>query len=61
MKKIAKLNFLTGKKTYIVGGLMVVHGLSQIITELINGEMPDQFSVMEVMNGFIAIFLRKAV
>lgn len=61
MKKIAKLNFLTGKKTYIVGGLMVVHGLSQILTEIINGEMPDQFSVSEVLNGLVIIFIRKAI
>ena len=61
MKNIAKLNFLQGKKTYIVGVLMVIHGASQILTEIINGEFPDQFSVMEVMNGLGIVFLRKAI
>lgn len=61
MKNIAKLNFLQGKKTFIVAGLMVVHGLSQILTEIINGEMPDQFSVSEVLNGLGIIFIRRAI
>ncbi len=51
------LNFANGRKTYIIGLLMIAYGAAMFLL----GEMPQDQAVQFATNGFGFIFLRKAV
>lgn len=59
--KLLKLDFLGGKKTYITGILMILHGGSQIIMDLLSGQTISDINVTEFLGGFGLISLRKAM
>ena len=57
-----KLNeWLNGKGTYIGGILAIIHGLSTILIGFTHGQYPDQLSVAEIIGGWTAVRLRKAI
>ena len=59
--RLLKLDFLGGKKTYIVGILMILHGVSQVLMDLLNGLTPSDINITEALSGFGFVSLRKAV
>lgn len=61
MINLLKFNFLEGKKTYIVGILMILHGGSQVVMDLLNGKPVSDMNVTEVLGGFVIISIRKAI
>lgn len=61
VKKIVNLDFFQGRKTYIVGGAMMLHAGSQIVIDLFAGKTPDQMILLEFFNGLGFIGLRKAM
>lgn len=61
MINLLKFNFLEGKKTYIVGILMILHGGSQVVMDLLNGKPVSDMNVTEVLGGFAIISIRKAI
>ena len=61
IKKFITGDFLSGKKTFIVGWLMILHGGSKVVLDFLGGGMPSDMDVMEVLTGFGFIGLRKAM
>ena len=61
MMKILKLDFWSGRKTYIIGIMMILHGGSQVIIDLLEGKSPSDMNVTEVFAGLGFIGLRKAL
>jgi hypothetical protein len=59
--KLFKLDFWAGRKSYIIGILMILHGGSQVVMDLISGKQPSDMNITEVLTGFGIIFLRKGI
>lgn len=59
-KKETEMNILSGYKTYIAGGLMVLSALAQLAGLDLPG-LENQTSMQLLMEGFAIIFLRRGV
>ena len=61
IKKVITLDFAHGKKTFIIGILMIIHGGSKALLDLLNGTTPTDMDVMEIITGFGFLSIRKAI
>lgn len=55
------LDFLPGKKTYVIGGLMIIWGLASAFIGDLGGMPMAEDPMARIMEGLALLGLRKAV
>ena len=52
---------LEGKRTIIIGIVMIVHGIASVVLDYLNSGTFNQMGANEALMGLGFIFLRKAI